>query len=90
MCYVIPLGSAMVVTVLSRRNNYPRLASLNLMLWGAAIFGVLDHLWHGELFLISPNTGKDLLLGATITVFIFAVWLILPNRKTTFFYSKTA
>ena len=44
------------------------------MLYGGALFGVVDHLWHGELFLIGEAPFMDLLLGGTITAAIFGVW----------------
>jgi hypothetical protein len=47
---------------------------LNLLLYGGAIFGFVDHLWHGELFLIGETSVMDLMLGITITVAIFAGW----------------
>jgi hypothetical protein len=47
---------------------------LNLMFYGASIFGVIDHLWNGELFLISPNLTKDILLGVVITACVWGIW----------------
>jgi hypothetical protein len=44
------------------------------MFLGAAIFGVIDHLWNGELFLISTNWIMDLALGFTITGGIIGSW----------------
>ena len=44
------------------------------MLYGGALFGVVDHLWHGELFLIGEAPLMDLLLGGTITAAIFGGW----------------
>jgi hypothetical protein len=44
------------------------------MLYGGALFGVIDHLWNGELFLISGNIVSDLLLGVVITAFIIISW----------------
>ena len=50
---------------------------LNLMFLGGAIFGFLDHLWNGELFLIGPNLFSDLALGFTITAGIIGSWGII-------------
>jgi hypothetical protein len=47
---------------------------LNLLLYGGALFGLVDHLWNGELFLLGEAPLMDLLLGATITAVIFGGW----------------
>jgi len=47
------------------------------MLYGGALFGIVDHIWHGELFLISGSLAKDLALGGVITAAIFACWGII-------------
>lgn len=39
-----------------------------------AIFDVVDHLWHDELFLISSNWIADIALGCTITGTVFEAW----------------
>ncbi len=44
------------------------------MLYGGALFGVVDHLWNGQLFLIGGAPLMDLLLGVTITAVIFGGW----------------
>jgi hypothetical protein len=41
---------------------------------GGTLFGVVDHLWSGELLLIGENWAMDLLLGCTITATIFGGW----------------
>jgi hypothetical protein len=77
MCYTVPIAASVVTTYLwKKKNKDPRIWKLSLMLYGASIFGFVDHLWNGELFLISGNVAKDLLLGVTITAVIFAGWLI--------------
>jgi hypothetical protein len=78
VCYLIPLAAAVVHTVL-RRNVHSMRGDrhqlwLGMLLAGGALFGVVDHLWNGELFLLSGNLVSDLLLGATITVTIVASW----------------
>jgi hypothetical protein len=77
MCYTVPLVASAVSTfVWRRKGNDRKIGKLNLMFYGASIFGVIDHLWNGELFLISGNTAKDLLLGVIITAAIFVGWRI--------------
>jgi len=45
-----------------------------LMFYGGTLFGVIDHLWNGELFLVSENWIKDLSLGVVITAGIILAW----------------
>jgi hypothetical protein len=47
-----------------------------LLFWGGALFGFIDHLWNGELLLISKDWLKDLGLGAVITGVIILAWMI--------------
>ena len=83
VCYSIPVAAA-IIHFISRKkitglkNNVHHLW-LNLLLAGGAIFGVVDHLWNGELFLIGEAPLMDLLLGVAITVMIFVVWLIFTS-----------
>jgi hypothetical protein len=57
-----------------KRMNENRYQSwLSLMLFGGASFGMIDHLWNGEL-LASSNLLADLALGAVITLGIVLVW----------------
>jgi hypothetical protein len=44
------------------------------MFYGGSLFGVIDHLWNGELFLVYENWVKDLSLGVVITVGIIMAW----------------
>ncbi len=75
VCYAIPLVAAIISSVVwgSQRRG-PAGWWLNLLLYGGASFGLVDHLWHGELFLIGETLRMDLLLGATITAVIFGGW----------------
>ncbi|MEM3030758.1 MAG: hypothetical protein QXH27_03420 [Candidatus Micrarchaeia archaeon] len=76
VCYTVPLA-AWVLTQLGRRavhKNDEHGRWLSLLLLGGATFGVVDHLWHGELFLIGPDIASDLLLGVAITVVTVVVW----------------
>lgn len=74
MCYLIPLTSTVATFLYWRKKRDTRTWYLFLMFFGGALFGVIDHLWNGELFLISENVVKDLILGVVITAAIFAFW----------------
>jgi len=75
VCYIIPLATALVLSILWGFSKKGASGFwLNLLLYGGAAFGVVDHLWHGELFLISPNWIADVALGGTITGVIFGAW----------------
>ena len=76
MCYTIPIATSIVTTAIWYKKRESNLWSLNLMLYGAAIFGFIDHLWNGELFLISENIFNELCLGCVITVGVFLGWLV--------------
>ncbi|NOZ80316.1 MAG: hypothetical protein GXP63_01470 [DPANN group archaeon] len=84
VCYAIPTVAAIVhKKIYGRHPKWKDQRSLNLLLWGGAIFGIIDHLWNGELFLIGPNIGNDILLGITITLVIVAAWGILTVKERT-------
>ena len=74
MCYVGPLAGAIVTSFVWHRNKNIKAWWLNLMFWGGALFGFIDHLWNKELFLISANIINDLFLGAVITLSILCIW----------------
>ena len=83
MCYTVPAASAIVTTVIWNRTKDVKLWWLNLMFWGGAFFGVIDHLWNGELLLISENIISDLSLGVVITSAIYVGWkIIIAMSKT--------
>lgn len=77
MCYAVPTAGAVVTSVIWSRTKSVKIWWLNLMFWGGALFGVIDHLWNGELFLISKDIVKDLMLGVVITAVILAGWAIM-------------
>jgi len=89
VCYAIPVVAAFVHYGLRknvrRLNESPRQSWLTLLLTGGGLFGAIDHLWNGELFLIGPNLSSDLALGTVITVGIFCLWevLVMKDRLTT-------
>lgn len=75
MCYAGPVAGAIISSLVWSKTKSIKVWWLTLLYWGGALFGVIDHLWNGELFLISGDIVKDLLLGAVITVSIFIFWL---------------
>lgn len=91
VCYAVPLVAAIAHSISRKKitnwkNNVHHLW-LGLLLAGGAIFGVVDHLWNGELFLIGENIVSDLLLGVVITTVMFVSWAIIvlydKARKST-------
>jgi len=74
MCYFGPTTAAIVTTFMWKSKKTINLFWLMLMFYGGALFGVIDHLWNGELFLVSENWIKDALLGVVITVGIILAW----------------
>ena len=75
VCYIIPLVAAIITsTIWGSQRRGPAGWWLNLLLYGGALFGVVDHLWNGELFLMGEAPLMDVLLGVTITAVIFAGW----------------
>lgn len=74
MCYTAPLVGAIVTSVAWKKTRNVKAWWLTLMFYGGALFGVIDHLWNGELFLISENIISDLLLGIVITAVILISW----------------
>jgi len=76
MCYTVPVIGTMVTSFIWIKTKSKRIMILNLMLLGAALFGVIDHAWNNELFLISDHFLSDILLGVTITFVTVLVWAI--------------
>ena len=76
VCYAIPAAAWVIhrVTGKSFKKSDARSQQLSLLLSGASLFGVIDHLWYGQLFLMSKNPLSDILLGVTITAAVFALW----------------
>ena len=83
MCYAAPLIGAVVTSVVWSKTKSVKIWWLSLMFYGGALFGVIDHWWNGELFLISENIVSDLSLGVVITTLILVSWGI------TVFLSRT-
>lgn len=77
MCYAVPVVGAVVTSVAWNKTKSVKLWWLNLLFWGGALFGVIDHWWNGELFLISENIVSDLMLGVAISAVILVSWGIM-------------
>jgi hypothetical protein len=80
VCYVVPAVAAIIHGIMrknttSLKNSVHHLW-LSLLLTGAAIFGVVDHWWNGELFFIGENIFMDILLGVAITIAVFVIWIV--------------
>lgn len=74
MCYLGPTTAAVVTTFIWKSKKTLKTFWLMLMFYGGSLFGVIDHLWNGELFLVLRNWRKDLSLGVVITVGIILAW----------------
>jgi len=74
MCYVAPVVGAVITSALWSKTKSVKVWWLTLLFSGGALFGVIDHLWNGELFLISENIVSDLLLGVAIVAVILVSW----------------
>jgi hypothetical protein len=84
MCYTVPLAGALITHGVWGKTKKAKTLWLTLLFYGGSLFGVIDHLWNGELFLISKNIVSDLVLGVVISVSILIVWvLMLIFSKTT-------
>ena len=77
VCYAVPTAAAMLIfggrKVLHREND--KNFRFGLMMAGGSIFGVVDHLWNGELTMVGPDLASDLMLGLAITGVITVAWL---------------
>ncbi|MFC1674964.1 hypothetical protein ACFL1K_03665 [Candidatus Omnitrophota bacterium] len=74
MCFYVPTAGAIITTFAWRRSRSVGSFWLMLMFLGGALFGVVDHWWNGELFLVSGDLGRDLMLGVVITATILVCW----------------
>jgi hypothetical protein len=84
MCYTVPIVGAIITSSIWQKTKSIKVWWLNLLLWGGAVFGFVDHLWNKELFLISKDWAKDLSLGVVITVAIVLAWgtvLLIAKRN---------
>lgn len=88
VCYAVPLAALIITSFrrkLLKKTNVEGFW-LNLLLLGGAVFGVVDHFWNGELFLLGTNLFADLALGATITIGLFGAWgtIVFKDRLAKF------
>jgi hypothetical protein len=79
VCYAVPLAACLLIhggkKMLKQDNGKTR--RLGLLMSGGAVFGVVDHWWNGELFLVGADPLADIALGMVITVSIAAFWAVL-------------
>lgn len=84
-CYIIPLLATLAHYGMRKKipalQASPKQGWLTMMLGGASVFGVIDHLWNGELFPVGPNLGWDLMLGATITAAVTGLWAVVTASR---------
>ncbi len=83
MCFIEPTAGAIVTTLIWNRTKDSKIGRLNLLFWGGALFGLIDHFWNGELFVVPKNLISDLWLGAVITVSILVVWKVMLSAEKT-------
>lgn len=81
VCFIVPLAAAVITSAIWKiQEGGPAGWWLNLLLYGGAVFGVVDHIWFGEFLLgfqqlfngTAPMT--DVTLGFAITGMIFGSW----------------
>lgn len=75
-CYIVPAVLAVVFAVFKNKISIvdkKYLSWLNLLYFGGAVFGIVDHAWNNELFVFSV---KDFFLGILIVLSITLSWLI--------------
>ena len=90
-CYIVPTAAAIIHYGYRKKKNSTNKYELllNQLFVGGAIFGIVDHLWNGELFLFGENVLYDLALGLAITIAITFIaslavlWDKIASRKFT-------
>ncbi len=77
VCYIVPAAASAIIFGSRKKlhQDNEKIRRLNMLMSGGAIFGLVDHLWNGELFLIGPNFVSDIMLGFAITGVILISWL---------------
>ena len=82
MCYAEPLLGAAISAFAWKKTKSVKVFWLMLMFCGGTMFGLIDHLWNGELFCLPKELVSDLLLGAVISISILIVWtaLVLASK----------
>lgn len=80
-CFAVPTAAAIIHKIM--RKKVPSLKNdknhrlLNYLFIGGSIFGIVDHAWNGELFLLGQNLLWDMALGLAITATIVFVWKLI-------------
>lgn len=87
VCYAVPTA-AVIAHFIMRRNITSWKGNtyhlwLSFLLAGGAIFGLVDHLWNGETFLIGEFILMDIMLGVAITVVIVIIWAVITTLDKT-------
>ena len=80
VCYIVPTLGAVAVFVFRKIwEKKPSVHSywLNILLFGGAVFGIVDHVWNGELFLFGEKTLMDMSLGIVITITMVIIWVVM-------------
>ena len=89
-CYIVPTAAALIHFFMRKKitnfNNKSHLW-LNQLLFGGAIFGIIDHWWNGELLSFSI---ADTILGFTILGVILLVWVFMIVYDKWTFTQKVA
>ena len=85
VCYLVPTFAAIAHYFMRKKipsmKNSSHHLWLNLLFIGGGIFGIVDHLWNGELLMFGENLILDLALGVTITLVILIVWKLMIVYK---------
>ena len=75
-CYAVPLAATIIHSFMKKKEKFDTTKHklLNQLFIGGSVFGVIDHLLNGEMFVFSI---KDLLIGLAITGSILITWKII-------------
>ena len=87
VCYTVPMAAAFAHIIMRKNITSWKESThhlwLSFLLAGGAIFGLVDHWWNGELFLIGENILMDIMLGITITIAIVVIWAVILTLDKT-------
>ena len=84
VCFVVPLVATIAISLrrtVSHKKKTVEGFWLTIMMAGASIFGLIDHAWNGELFVLSSNLVSDISLGFTITTGVLIGWALIVHRE---------
>ena len=78
VCYIIPTLAAAIHFMLRKRvYSWQKSVEhkwLTLLLLGGSTFGIIDHIWNREFFLLGEHILQDIMLGFTITIVLVTLW----------------